>query len=89
MCAMQTGVLYLSLSDSGGATQVSTSKVYQQCWKAWEGWCAQEGVPKNAITTPKLEKLFGVSNFFGAFISSWTGLAYYRWVPLKPDFLGT
>ena len=26
--------------------QVSTSKVYWQCWKAWAGWCAQEGVPK-------------------------------------------
>ena len=23
-----------------GATQASTSKVYQQCWKEWAGWCA-------------------------------------------------
>ena len=23
-----------------GATQVSMSKAYQQCWKAWAGWCA-------------------------------------------------
>ena len=23
-----------------GATQMSTSNVYQQCWKEWAGWCA-------------------------------------------------
>ena len=33
-----------------GATQVYTSKVYQQCWKEWVGWC----VPNNAISAPKL-----------------------------------
>ena len=37
-----------------GATQTSTSKVYQQCWKEWAGWCAQQGVPNNAISAPKL-----------------------------------
>ena len=37
-----------------GATQVSMSKVYQQCWKEWAGWCAQEGVPNSAISAPKL-----------------------------------
>ena len=37
-----------------GTTQVSTSKVYQQCWKEWAGWCAQLGVPNNAISAPKL-----------------------------------
>ena len=30
------------------------SKVYQQCWKEWAGWCAQQGVPNNAISAPKL-----------------------------------
>ena len=37
-----------------GATWVSTSKVYQQCWKEWAGWCAQQGLPINAISAPKL-----------------------------------
>ena len=23
-----------------GATLISTSRVYQQCWKEWDGWCA-------------------------------------------------
>ena len=30
------------------------SKVYQQAWKEWAGWCAQQGVSNNAISTPKL-----------------------------------
>ena len=37
-----------------GTTWASTLKVYQQCWKEWAGWCAQEGVQSNAISTPKL-----------------------------------
>ena len=37
-----------------GATQVSMSKVYQKCWKEWAGWCAQQGVPNNVISSPKL-----------------------------------
>ena len=37
-----------------GATQMSTSQVYQQCWKEWAGWCAQQGLPNNAISAPKL-----------------------------------
>ena len=37
-----------------GATRASTSKVYQQCWKEWAGWCASQGVPNNAISAPKL-----------------------------------
>ena len=37
-----------------GATWVSMSKVYQQCWKEWAGWCAQQGVLNNAISAPKL-----------------------------------
>ena len=37
-----------------GATQASVSKVYQQCWKEWAGWCVQQGLPNNAISTPKL-----------------------------------
>ena len=36
------------------ATQVSMSKVYLQCWKEWAGWCAQEGIPSNVISAPKL-----------------------------------
>ena len=41
-----------------GATQVFTMKVYQQCWMEWAGWYAQEGVPNNAISTPKLADFF-------------------------------
>ena len=37
-----------------GATQACTSKVYQQCWKEWVGWCAWQGVLNNAISGPKL-----------------------------------
>ena len=37
-----------------GATLTSTSKVYQQCWKEWAGWCAWQVVPNNAISAPKL-----------------------------------
>ena len=33
-----------------GATQMSTSRVYQQCWKEWAGWCARQGLPNNAIS---------------------------------------
>ena len=41
-----------------GAIQASTSKVYQQYWKEWVGWCAQQGVPNNAISAPKLSNFF-------------------------------
>ena len=37
-----------------GATQTSMSKVYQQCWKEWASWCAQQGLPNNAISASKL-----------------------------------
>ena len=37
-----------------GATQMSMSQVYQQCWREWAGWCAQQGLPNNAISAPKL-----------------------------------
>ena len=40
--------------EVAGATPASMSKVYQQCWKEWAGWCAQQGVPNNAISAPKL-----------------------------------
>ena len=33
---------------------MSTSRVYQQCWKEWAGWCARQGLPNNAISAPKL-----------------------------------
>ena len=43
-------------------TQASTTKVYQQCWKGWAGWCTQEGVPNNAISklADFLVHVFGV-----------------------------
>ena len=54
MCAMQTGVLFVSLSGSGGGNLNIYIKVYQQCWKEWAGWCARQGLPNNAISAPKL-----------------------------------
>ena len=33
---------------------MSMSKVYQQCWKEWAGWCARQGSSNNAISAPKL-----------------------------------
>ena len=33
---------------------MSTSRFYQQCWKEWARWCAQQGLPNNAISAPKL-----------------------------------
>ena len=55
--------------EVAGATQASTLKVYQQCWKKWAGWCAQEGVPNNAISAPKL------TDFWLIYLD-WPGLAY-------------
>ena len=37
-----------------GATRMSMSRVYQQCWREWAGWCARQGLPNNAISAPKL-----------------------------------
>ena len=36
---------------------MSISKVYQQCWKQWASWCAQQGLPNNAISVPTLANL--------------------------------
>ena len=33
---------------------MSTSKVYQQCWNEWAGWCSQQGLPNTVISDPKL-----------------------------------
>ena len=33
---------------------MSMSKVYWQCWKELASWCAQQGLPNNAISAPKL-----------------------------------
>ena len=30
------------------------SRVYQQCWREWAGWCAQQGLPNNGLFAPKL-----------------------------------
>ena len=50
MCATPTRILFSVCQVVGGTTWVSTSKVYQQCWKEWAGWCAHRGVPNNAIS---------------------------------------
>ena len=41
-----------------GATLASVTKVYQQCSKEWACWCAQECVPNNTISAPKLADFF-------------------------------
>ena len=47
----------------------STSRVYQQCWREWAGWCARQGLPNNAISAPKL------ANFcYICFRSDWPGI---------------
>ena len=33
---------------------MSTTEVYQQCWKEWLGWYVQGGIPNNTISAPKL-----------------------------------
>ena len=53
MCCADRAIFH-SLSGRGGVTQASTTKVYQHCWKGWAGWCAQKGVPQNAISASKL-----------------------------------
>ena len=37
-----------------GATRMSMSRVYQQCWKELTSWCARQGLLNNAISAPKL-----------------------------------
>ena len=65
-------LLFLSLSGSGGGNSNIYVKVYQQCLKKWAGWCAQQGVPDNAISAPKL------ANFWYIYFRlAWPGLAYH------------
>ena len=47
-------VFFLSPSGIGGATQASTSKVYQHSWKELVSCYAYEAVPNNAISAPRL-----------------------------------
>ena len=53
-----------------GATQASMSKVYQQCWKKWAGWCAQQGVTNSAISAPKLANF--LVHLFQVGLAWWT-----------------
>ena len=56
MCVAQTRALFQVCQVITGVTLASQTKVYQQCWKEWADWCAQEGVPNNTISGPKLCK---------------------------------
>ena len=54
-------VYYVDKGSSSSVCQVvarvtptSMAKVYQQCWKEWEGWRDQEGVPDSVISAPQL-----------------------------------
>ena len=51
---MPSGVLFFSLSGGGWGNLNIYIKGYQQCWKEWAGWCAQQSLPNNAISAPKL-----------------------------------
>ena len=46
-----------------GVTHVSTTKIYMQCCKEWEGWSGQMGMPNNTMPTPELAYLFLVNLF--------------------------
>ena len=73
MHAIQTGVLFLSLSGSGdrGNLSMSLSKVYQQCWKEWAGWYVSQSVCQTLPPlTPKL------ANFLVHLFQGWPGLAH-------------
>ena len=37
-----------------GVTSASMTNIYLQYWKERTGWCAEEGVPNNAISAPKI-----------------------------------
>ena len=54
MCCADKGSLAQSVRQWGGGKEVSTMKVYQQCWKEWAGRCAQEGAPNKTISVHKL-----------------------------------
>ena len=53
-CVLHRQRLSSSVCQAVVGGNLSTSKVYQQCWKEWAGWCAQQGVPNNAISASKL-----------------------------------
>ena len=48
-----------------------TTKVYEQCWREWAGWCARVGALCYATSAPKLADLFLVH-------LCRVGLAWYR-----------
>ena len=54
LCYTDRGSLPWSVRQWQGQLGTSTSRVYQQCRKEWDGWCAQQGLPNNALSDPKL-----------------------------------
>ena len=48
------GYSFLVCQEIEGAAQAYTTKVYQNCWKEWTAWCAQETVPNSIISAPKV-----------------------------------
>ena len=51
---MKTRILSLSMSGSGGGNQNVCNESIPAMVKEWASCCAQEGVPSNAISIPKL-----------------------------------
>ena len=69
VCYANKGSLPQSIRWWQRQLRMSTSRVYQQCWREWAGWCAQQGLPNNAISAPKL------ANFcYICFRSDWPGI---------------
>ena len=55
---MQTGVLFLSLSGSGGGnSNIYIKGLPAVLEKKWASWCIQQGLPNNAIFAPKLANI--------------------------------
>ena len=57
MCAMLTGFSSSVCQVVVGTTQMSTLRVYQQCWKEWASWCVRKDLPNDAISASKLANI--------------------------------
>ena len=51
---MQMGSLPQSVRWWWGQLECLHQRFYQQCWKEWASWGAQQGLSNNAISAPKL-----------------------------------
>ena len=54
VCYADKGSLPQSVRRWQGQLKHLHQRSTRLCWKEWAGWCAQKGVPNNAISAPKL-----------------------------------